>query len=82
MLMFFRRGTSVISEMYIVGAIITFYVGGFTVTFSPIFPMCPCEVTWTSPIGLIGGWLLILLSLVEYRSNRIQTSSVTASGSN
>jgi len=52
------------------GAAATFFFGGFTATYAFIFPLCPCEVYWTSPIGLIGGYALIVVAFIQHWFDR------------
>ncbi|MFW9844366.1 MAG: hypothetical protein ACFFEV_07310 [Candidatus Thorarchaeota archaeon] len=63
---YFRKNLSTVATTYMIGAVATFYFGGFTITYSIIIPMCPCYVTWTHPFGLIGGYALILVAFVQY----------------
>lgn len=70
-----RKEFSDVARTYMGGAATTFFVGGFTVTYAFIFPMCPCEVYWTSPFGLIGGYALIVVAFVQVWFDRNMSTS-------
>jgi hypothetical protein len=40
-------------------------VGGFTVDYFWIV-LCDCSAYWSSPIGLVGGYALIVLAFIQY----------------
>ena len=66
--------SSIASKIYSIGAVVAFQVGGFGINFIPTTDI-PTFLAWTSPIGLIGGWALILLAYGQYWFDRKKHAS-------
>ncbi|PNX52265.1 MAG: hypothetical protein BV458_10435, partial [Thermoplasmata archaeon M9B2D] len=58
-----------VAKTYAVGAVATFHFGGFTYGYFWIY-LCHCTVSWTCPIGLIGGYALMVVAIIQYWFDR------------
>lgn len=63
-----RSHSSTVAKMYAIGSVLTFQIGGFGI--GAIYIFNATVYTWTSPVGVIGGYLLIILALIQYWLDR------------
>ena len=73
-ILFLRKDASSVAKTYAIGSVATFHFGGFTYGYFWIL-LCECTVSWTHPFGLIGGYALIVVTLVQYWFDRRRLST-------
>jgi hypothetical protein len=71
----FRNDISNIARTYMIGAVATFYVGGFTIVNPFIVYFWGYIATWTSPFGLIGGYALIVIAFAQLWLDRTKSET-------
>ncbi|MFW9961492.1 MAG: hypothetical protein ACFFDV_10755 [Candidatus Thorarchaeota archaeon] len=75
-ILFLRKDASSVAKTYAIGSAATFHFGGFTYGYFWIL-LCECTVSWTHPFGLIGGYALMVVALVQYWFDRRKLSAKT-----
>ena len=80
--LFYKKNASWASRIYAIGSSLTFGVMRFPYQYFYIY-LDEIDINWTSPfvlVGLVGGYGLILISILQYRadwkSNKIDGSSL------
>ncbi len=72
-IIFLRKDASSVAKTYAIGSAATFHFGGFTYGYFWIV-LCNCTISWTCPIGLIGGYALIVVAIIQYWFDRKKLS--------
>lgn len=67
--LFLRKDASYVAKTYAIGSAATFHFGGFTYGYLWIV-LCDCSISWSSPFGLIGGYALMIIAVIQYCFDR------------
>ena len=78
--LYYEREKSIVAFYYALGSVITFQVGGFNFIIGVAYIIGWGLVVRLSPLGLIGGYALIILALVQFMHDKKKSNVGTIEG--